>query len=277
MSGVKIERVVMTFVFAAVTMVFAAHAGDGVHFVYKYEEGASFAHKVKFSQEVEYGSFSYSQFMDMEVTEKCVGVREDGTFQMEMTFNKVESSKMQFDNMVEDKTADNLVGRSLGYLVDGQGDVSDVKSLGYIENWEAMAENMNTVINLWYAYLPDEEIPVGGGWEGETGGDGDGSGLVMTSNSTFTFEEMKEEIGRKCARVTAKIKNKLNGTNETAMGSFVVDGGGTSEYEIFFDPKGSFIVKMKGKSEMAMDMKPEDGKGNAVETTVSIQLERELM
>jgi len=53
--------------FAALGLLFiCAQADDGVMFGYTFEEGASQDYKVKFTQEMDYGGFASSQFMDFE-------------------------------------------------------------------------------------------------------------------------------------------------------------------------------------------------------------------
>jgi hypothetical protein len=253
------------------------HAEDGILFKYSFEKGKSFDHKVKYTQEVAFGSFAYSQFMDLEVTEKCTGITEDGKYQMEMVFNKVESSTMQFDKMVEDPSGDNLVGQAVSYLVDEHGEVSEVKALGYIENWQMLSTKIVPLVDGWYIHLPAEDVTNGGTWKEQTDKEDNGEGLLITTSATYSFEEMKKEKGRNCAKITADISQEFEGTSSTPMGNYDADGEGKGEYEILFDANDSVIVKLKGKHEVKMDMTPESGKGDDVETTVNIEIERELL
>jgi hypothetical protein len=54
------------------------------------------------------------------------------------------------------------------------------------------------------------------------------------------------------------------------------DGKGKGKFEMYFDPATSVIVKLKASMDIKMDLTPERG-GNAVETTISYTLERELI
>lgn len=254
-----------------------AQAEDGVLLKYDYQKGTSFDHKVKFTQEISFGSFAFSQFMDLEVTEKCMGVTEDGKYQMEMVFNKVESSRMQFDKMVEDNSSETLVGQAVSYLLDEHGEVDKVNAMGYIENWEMISGNIIALIESWYPYLPAEKVASGGNWEEVKDKEDDGEGLLITTNAVFSFEGTKKEKDRECVKITADISQKFEGINSTPMGDFNTDGEGKGEYEVLFDPSDSAIVKLKGKHEVKMDMTPESGKGDDVETTVNMEMERELL
>jgi hypothetical protein len=249
-------------------------AGKAIQFQYQYEEGSSFKHKVKFTQEVWFGTFSRSQIVDLEVTEKCVGKTEDGKFKMEMVFNKVESSLMMFDQMQEDQLGAGLTGQSVSYIVDSHGEVSEIRAMGYIEAWERMSAAVEGLLNGWYAYLPAEEVAVGDGWtQNKTEEE---EGLVTETEAEFTFEEMKEEVGRECGKVEAETELVISGTTNTPMGTFDAEGTGEGKFEFAFDPTALVVVKLKGKIEIKMDMTPSSGKGDKVETTVNIEMEREL-
>ena len=101
--------------------------------------------------------------------------------------------------------------------------------------------------------------------------------MLITTSGVYSFKEIKNEKTRQCAKVKADISQEFEGTSSTPMGSFNAVGEGKGEYEFLFDPSDSAIVKLKGKHEVKMDMTPESGKGDDVETTVNIEIERELL
>jgi hypothetical protein len=251
-----------------------APADDAVMLKYNFKEGYSQDYKVKFTQEVFFGTFSRSVFADLEVTERCVGVSEDGKFMMEIVFNKVEASMMMFDKMQESQMGKQLTGQKVAFVVDKHGEVDEIKPVGYIESWQQMESDINAVVNGFYAYLPDKEVTKGESWENTDEQNDDG--MHITSQSEYTFKEMKEEKGRNCAQIKSETKTGIGGVNTTPMGEFQAEGEGEGESELYFDPSAGIIVKMKGKMDIKMDMTPVDG-GDTVETTVSYQIEKELL
>ena len=258
---------------AALGLVGAVLADDAVMFGYKFEEGASHDYKVKFSQDVDYGGFAFEQFMDFEVTEKCVGVTEDGKFRMELLFNKVETSRMQYDKMEEDDSFDGLLGQSVSYAVDAHGSVTDVKAAGYVDNWPRIYPTILMMMQLWHAYLPGEQVEAGNGWEETTDKQDNGAGLLISTSAKFSFEEKKKEKDHECAKVKAEVAQKIEGN----QAGYKADGTGKGKFEFYFCPEGSVMVSLKSKFEIKMDMTPESGQGNDVETIVNIQMERELL
>ena len=261
-------------VVAALGLVFTgARADDGVMFGYQFAEGATHDYKVKFTQEMDYGGFASSQFMDFEVTEKCVGTTEDGKFKMELVFNKAESSRMQFENMVEDQSFESLVGQSVSYLVDGHGAVSDIKALGYVENWMVVSQNIIMMMQFWYAHLPREQVVEGDGWEQSADKVDNGAGMLVSTNAEFSFEETKEHKGHECAKVKAEVELKLEG----GMGGAETTGDGTGDYEFYFDPDGSVIVMLKSKIEIKLEVAQGSGQGDVQEIVINIQMDRELL
>ena len=249
-------------------------ANDTAMFTYDFDEGHNQDYKVKFTQETFFGTFSSSVFADMEVTEKCVGTTEDGKFEMEMTFNKVESSMMWMDKMQPSTMGDELTGQSISFVVDSHGEVDDIKALGYIESWRQFEGSVNQLVNGFYPYLPGKEISKDEEWENST--ESDEEGMHVTSNAVYKFSEMKEEKGRNCAKIEVEIETGIGGINSTPMGEYQTEGSGEGEGEFYYDPADGIVVKIKEKIEIKMDMTPVSG-GDAVETTVTFQVERELL
>jgi hypothetical protein len=87
---------------------------------------------------------------------------------------------------------------------------------------------------------------------------------------------MKEKKGRPCAKIEGKLENTITGTTATPQGNMTADGKGKGEFEMYFDSAGSLIVKLKASMDIKMDLIPEGG-GDAIETTISYTLERELI
>lgn len=270
-------RVLLTLLVAAAAILLlpGGTAADGsAVFVYDFEEGHNQDYKVKFTQESFFGSFSSSVFADMEVTEKCVGVTEDGKFEMEVTFNKVEASMMWMEKMQESKMGEELTGQAIGFVVDKHGEVENIKALGYIEKWRQYEDSIKQLVNGFYPYLPDKEISEGESWEDSD--ERDENGMHVTSNAKYTFKEMKEQMGRNCAKVEAEVQTGIGGVSSTQMGEYEAEGEGEGESEFYFDPADAIVVKIKEKIEIKMDMTPASG-GDVVETTISFQVERELL
>jgi len=261
-------------VFAALGLFFVcAQADDGVMFGYTFEEGASHDYKVKFTQEMDYGGFASSQFMDFEITEKCVGVDEEGRYKMTLVFNKAETSRMQFDKLVEDKSFESIVGQSVSYLVDGHGAVSEIRALGYIDNWMVISQQIIMMMQFWYAHLPQEQIAEGDGWEQTADKVDNGAGMLVSTKADFSFEEMKEQKDRDCAKVKADVELEMEG----GMGGAETSGTGKGDYEFYFAPDGSVIVTLKSKIEIKLEIAPGSGQGEVRDIVINIQMERELL
>ncbi|MCH7548835.1 MAG: hypothetical protein IH969_04745 [Candidatus Krumholzibacteriota bacterium] len=149
---------------AAILMVVAvsvAGADEPVLFAYVMEEGQAESFKVKFSQETDLGFFMLSFFVDMEVTERCIKADSVG-YTMEMTFDKVEASRLFQEKMTQDPMSNNLTGARVTYRVDRHGEVTDIKATGYIEGWSQAERVIKPIIESGYAYLPDREVAAGG-------------------------------------------------------------------------------------------------------------------
>ncbi len=258
----------------AVSVPMELAADDSATFAYDFDEGHNQDYKVKFTQETFFGTYSSSVFADMEITEKCVGTTEDGKFKMEVTFNKVESSMMWMDKMQESQMGEALMGQSISFVVDGHGEVDGLKALGYIESWRQFEGSIKQLVDGFYPYLPGKEISKGENWENSK--ETDEEGMHVTSNAVYTFKEMKEVKGRNCAKVAAEVETGIGGVSTTPMGEYKAEGKGEGEGEYFFDPADGIIVKIKEKIEIKMDLTPVSG-GDAVETTVSFEVERELL
>lgn len=269
------SRLVAVAIAAAVTAGAApgAAAGEAVFLGYGFDDQYQQAYKVKFNQEVDTGNFAFSYLVDMEVTEKCVSAG-DSLFLMEVHFDKVETARMQMDNMIEDPMGEKLTGQAVSFQVTRSGVVSDVKPVGYVDGWQQMERIVKPIFEGWYAYLPDAEVEPDGTWERDIGPKEE-SGLTVSGHSEYRFEQMKEEKGRECAKIKAKSTNTITGKQSTPMGVMNVDGSGKGEGELYFAIGSSTIVKFKTKVEMKMDMVPEGG-GDTTGTAVAYSMEREV-
>jgi hypothetical protein len=250
-------------------------AGDGVLFEYGFEEGYVQQHKVEFKQEMFWGSFSRSAMFDMEITEKCVGVTEDGLFQMEVTFDKVEASIMMFDQMQDSKMGESLTGQSISFTVDKFGETNDVRAIGYIEGWNQLEQLVTEITNQLYVYLPSQPHVEGDKWEFTD--ERDEEGMNITENWEYEFKEMDEARGRNCAKVEAEVEFGIGGIASTPGGDFSMDGEGDGDYEFYFDGTEKLIVKLKGSIEVKSDMNPVSGSGDTIESTIIYEINRELL
>ena len=250
-------------------------AGDGVHFEYKFGEGYVQQYKVNFKQEMFWGSFSRSAIIDMEITEKCTGVTEEGLFQMELVFDKVEASIMMFDRMQDSAIGENLTGQAITFTVDKNGETNDVRAVGYIESWGQMEQMVTEIANQFYVYLPAEDHGEGEEWERTD--ERDENGMNITENWVYKFDKMEEAKGRNCAKVKAKVEFGVGGVATTPGGDFNMDGEGDGEYEFLYDPAESQIVKMKGSIEVKSDMTPVSGTGDEIESTIVYEIQKELL
>ena len=251
-----------------------APAEESVMFKYKFREGYNQDYKIKFSQEMYFGSFGMSFFWDLEVTFKCVGITEDGKFNMEVVFNKVDASRMQGDRMEETKLGEQLTGQTVACVVDVHGEVDDIKAMGYIEAWRQIERDIKTVIQAFFVYLPAEEVAKGENWENTD--ERNQEELHITSRSEYEFKEIKDKKGRQCAKVKAKTEVGIGGVQETPQGDFKAEGEGEGETEFYFDVADGIIVKLKDEMEIKMDMTPVAG-GDGFEITRSYQIEVELL
>lgn len=258
----------------AVTIAAPAPAEESVVFTYKFREGYNQDYKIKFSQEMYFGSFGMSFFWDLEVTFKCVGITEDGEFNMEVVFNKVDASRMQGDRMEETKLGEQLTGQTVACVVDVHGEVDDIKAMGYIEAWRQIERDIKTVIQAFFVYLPAEEVAKGENWENTD--ERNQEELHITSRSEYEFKEIKDKKGRQCAKVKAKTEVGIGGVQETPQGDFKAEGEGEGETEFYFDVADGIIVKLKDEMEIKMDMTPVAG-GDGFEITRSYQIEVELL
>jgi hypothetical protein len=249
-------------------------ADEEVLLGYKFEEGYTKDYQVKINYEVDYGGWAFATIADMEVTERCVGV-EDDLFLMEVVFNKVETARLQGDDMTEDPSGEHLTGQVLTYKVDAHGVVTEIKPAGYIEGWPQLRKMIEGVFENWYGYLPNESLAKGAKWTHETEPNAEET-IKAEGQSDYEFKDVKEEEGTPCAHIEGKSKHTLSGTQETTMGSQIVEGEEKGDIELFFCAKSSTIVKFKAKSESKIDMTPEAG-GDPVETTVNSTLERKVM
>lgn len=274
-TGVRWPIVLGLAVAALVAAPSGIPADDGVHFAYEFSEGYVQQYKVNFKQEMFWGSFSRSAIVDMEVTEKCVGVTEDGVFEMELAFDKVEASIMMFDRMQGSGIGESLEGQSIAYTVDKFGETNDVRALGYIEAWNQVEQLVTEIANQFYVYLPDESHAKGDEWEHTDERDEDG--MNITENWEYKFEKVEEKKGRECAKVKAAVEFGIGGIASTPAGDFDMDGEGDGKYEFYFDTTEKLVVRMKGSIEVKSDMVPVSGTGDEIESTVIYEIVRELL
>lgn len=275
MAGVKRLLVVALVACVVATTGHAPVRADdaAVMMAYGFAKGYTQNYQVKFNQEVDFGGFAMSQIVDMDVTESCTG-KEDSLYLMTLTFNKVESGRMQGDNMVDDPMGANLTGHSITFKVDATGDTSDMRADGYIEGWPQMSKVIQNLIDNWYAYLPNKTLKIGEEWAEPNEPKKEG-GLNIVSTASYKIKEKKKEKDCECAKVEGETKNDITGTQETSMGTMNVTGTGKGSVEFYFCMKNSSIVKYKAKVDMKMEMTP-DGGGDTNESSIGFSMEREV-
>jgi hypothetical protein len=250
-------------------------ADEAVHFAYHFEEGYNQRYKVSFSEEVFWGSFSRTIMFDLEVTEKCTGVTEDGSFQIEVVFDKVEASMMMMDKMQDLHMAEQLTGQAIGFILDKFGETSEVRALGYIESWSRIETVMRGFVSQLYVYLPGESYSKGQSWEHTDETDNDG--VNVTANMEYTFDEIKKEKGHECAKIEVESELGIGGIQSLPGGDYKSEGEGEGEAEMYFDAANALVVKLHSKVEIKMDQVPVSGDGETVESTVTYELKRELL
>jgi len=275
LAGIRLLVVFGLAVAAIAAAPMGTPADDGVHFEYEFSEGYVQQHKVNFKQEMFWGSFSRSAMFDMEVTEKCVGVTEDGVFEMELMFDKVDASVMMFDRMQDSGIGESLSRQAISYTVDKFGETNDVRAIGYIESWNQMEQLVTEIVNQLYVYLPSEAHAEGDKWEFTDERDEDG--MNITENWEYEFKKVEQEKGRECAKVKAKVEFGVGGIASMPGGDFTMEGEGDGKYEFFFDGSEKLIVKMKGSIEVKSDMVPVSGSGDTIESTIVYEIRRELL
>ncbi len=277
MRNMRLSRWYAAAVVVAGTMFvpLVSSADDTVLFKFDFKEGHKRDYRVKFTQEMSFRDFAYSAFVDMEITERCMGRREDGRFDMQIDFNKVESSLMMFDKMQESKTGEVLQGHAVSFILDQNGKTEKINSVGFIEGWDQVKGDMESVIEGLYAYLPGKEVAKGKGWQHEE--EKKHSEMNIKTHADYVFKDLKKDGGRSCAMVESISKSEVTGATTTPMGEFTVDGKGEGKFEMSFDPVESIIVKMKGKTQVIMDMTPVSAGGDKMETTIGVEIERTLL
>jgi hypothetical protein len=123
--------------------------------------------------------------------------------------------------------------------------------------------------------LPAEDHSKGDKWEFTD--EKDEQGMNVTENWEYEFKDVKQEMGRACAKIKAKVEFGVGGISSTPGGDFKMDGGGEGKYEFFFDGSEGLVVKLKGSIEIDSDMTPVDGKGDTAELTINYEISRELL
>ncbi len=270
------NRSVVLAVMAILVVGFALPAAaQEVTFAYGFTEGTKLRYRVKLNQELDFGGNAMGQIADLQVTVTCKSAAE-GKYGMEMTFDKADMSRQMFGNLSSDPIAEAMIGKSVSYQVDSAGEVSDIKPVGYYEEWERMEQFVTMVVENWYVHLPGKAFAPGGTWDHAQKDKGDG-GMDVATTTLYKFKESKKEGGRNCAVVTGDIATDLSGQSATGMGTFDVKGGGKGKIEFSYDPEARLVVKLKARMDVKTEMSPTSGGGNATSVNVTYQLERALL
>ena len=249
-------------------------AAQDVLFAYKFEAGSSHRYQVKLSQELDFGGNAISQIADLEVTVTCASVS-DGKAVMDMTFDKADMMREMFGSQNADPIAEAITGRGVTFTVDATGEVGDIKQSGYYDGWDQIRAFVEPMVKGWYVRLPNQAYAPGAKWD-NTDKDKSADGTDVTMISHYQYKENKQLGGRNCASVIGDIESTASGRSISPMGTFDVDGGGKGKAEFLFDPSAQMIVKLKAKMSVDMNLTPAAG-GDAVDTSVTYQMERELL
>jgi hypothetical protein len=253
---------------------FASAAGE-VMFVYKLEAGSSQRYRLKLNTEMEMMAMEMSQMADLSVTVACVAVDKD-MHTMNMVFDKVEASNMIAGNMQPDASAAKMAGKTVTFMVDSHGTVSNIAPGPGFDAWPEVQQVVEPTLKNWYVYLPAKAVPVGGEWKRENHRDKSSSGSEYVSNEKFKFREMKKGKGGDVAVVDEDVTTEVGGSTETPMGVFNLAGAGKGKFEFSFNPATGAITRLKGTMETNIDMTPQSG-GEPMKTSVANHIERELL
>ncbi len=270
-----IKSLLGSFAMSAVVLGAATVFAQDVTFAYKFEPGSSERHRVKLNQEVTMGTMAVSNLADMEVTVKCVSGA-NGKYAMEIKFDKVDVGMTMMGQTSASPIGDQLVGQSIAFTADGNGEVTEVKPVGVFDAWATAQTLVEPVLEGWYPHLPGNAVKVGGGWKKAGEKKPSSSGVDTQINAAYTFKAMKKEKGRDLAVVDQALDAVVSGKTAMPMGTFLVAGTGKGKGEFLYEPAKGRVVKVKGKIDISMDMTPEDG-GDTMETVVINHVERDLL
>jgi len=264
-----------SFVMSAMVSGAATAFAQDVTFAYKFETGAVERHRVKLNQEVTMGTMAVSNLADMEVTVKCVSGA-NGKYAMEIKFDKVDVAMTMMGQTSASPIGEQLVGQSIAFTTDANGEVTEVKPLGSFDAWPTAQQLVQPVLEGWYPHLPGNAVAIGGGWKKAGEKKPSASGAETLINAAYTFKAMKKEKGRDLAVVEQVLDAVVSGKTALPMGVFLVAGTGKGKGEFLYEPAKGRVVKVKGKIDISMDMTPEEG-GDKMEMVVINHVERDLL
>jgi hypothetical protein len=259
----------------AIALVAMPAFAQEVTFAYRFEPGSSERHRVKLNQEVDWGGMAMSYLADMEVTVKCLSAK-DGKYEMEMKFDKADVSMTMMGTPQVSPLGEQLVGQSVLFTADANGEVSGIKPATVFDAWEMAQQIVEPVLKGWYPHLPNKAVAMGGEWKKAGEKETESSGSETLTNASFKFKEMRKEKTHDVAVVEQTLDSTISGTSATPMGTYQVAGGGKGKAEFLFDPAKSRVEKLKGKVDISMDMTPQAG-GDAVKAVVISHVERNLL
>jgi hypothetical protein len=246
-----------------------------VKFGYKFAPGASERYHLKLVTEVTTAGMDVSQNADMTVKVTCASA-DKGSYAMSLVFEKVTASNVIAGTPQADPTASQMVGKSVNFIVDGNGNVSDITPGPGFDVWPAVQQVVEPTLKNFYVYLPAKAVPVGGKWKRENHRDTASSGAAYVTNEYFTFRQSAKEHGRDLAVVDQDVTTTVSGTSETPIGVFKLAGGGKGKFEFAYNPATGAIQRFKGTMDTTIDMTPQSG-GTAMKTTVANHIERDLL
>lgn len=250
-------------------------AAADVMFGYKFAPGQTERYRLKLNTEVTTAGMDVSQKADMTVKVTCASAAK-GSYAMSLVFEKVDATNTVAGTPQADPTASRMVGKSVNFMVDGSGNVSDITPGPGFDVWPAVQQVVEPTLKNWYVYLPAKAVPVGGKWKRENHRDTASSGAAYVTNEYFTFRQSAQEHGHDLAIVDQDVTTAVTGSSETPLGVFKLAGGGKGKFEFAYNPATRVIQRFKGTMDTAIDMTPQSG-GLAMKTTVANHIERDLL
>jgi hypothetical protein len=233
---------------------------ESVMFRHAFETGESQRYKIKRGMEYSYRGRALEYYVDLEVTEKCVGVS-GGVYSIELTFDKVDGFSLVRDEMVPYEEVNGMEGQTISYSVNRRGRVENIRQETMVADWPTTKYFIQRIIHRWYAGFPNKECVKGETWVNANTDTTDG--IIWTNDGANEFKGMKKKKGKKCARILHKselVSKSLSGARPP-----------TERYvrkmDYYVDAETCRLVKLKGNVEViGMWFAGAGGRGDGNET-----------
>jgi len=220
-------------------------AAEKVHLAYLCHQGEPMRCQVEFVQEWEVRGYFYSTRGRLQLTVVCRETEGDSAFVMEATVDKASIATTRDEELMDSDLDDQIQGKRIDYRLRPTGEVSEVDSPDYIEDWDKAESFLAVVLGGIYPYLPGEEREVGGEYEVEPHpGDSDLDVEVEVEGKMHLKKKVKKK-GRLCVEIEGKAKGYVHGRFEGEMGTVIMDGPGTDKCKFYFDPARGVVVELE--------------------------------